>query len=834
MATIGPLDAGMRITSPARELKEQAPPSTTAPASPDQALDRPALVLKGRSAAQGTLVLAPGIKDMLKVVAPQRDPSTDAAPASSAAALSESTPAASRGAQKFLNIFWNQHQPYYKDEASDSFTAPWVRLHATKDYYDMAAILDKYPNVHVTINLSSSLLRQLDEYVDKLHDFADIESPHRGDPARYPEGHLDRYLDLTMKPVEEWTAADRKFALDNFFNADPEGQIRNQQGYRYLHDKKLAGKDFSDQDFRDLKVWFNLGWMDHMFQAGPVQLIGDKLDGTPMEPVEKVEDTARLIKQGYEQGYGNSGFTEKDAQAMVLDQYKIMKYVVPVHRHMQNKIAPDGHPQVEVVTTPFYHPILPLINDVNTAAQANPGMSLPTETIHAPEDADAQVAKGAEYYRKNFGHYPRGMWPGEGAVSESVVGAFQRNGIKWVATGNEVAMRSGFVGDNGLMYRIDIDDKHIDHDAPGKITDNTDAMSIVFRSMHDRIGFDYGGVYGRPDGKDAAWDFINRAKGWEHWNGVPAGEDVLVTNMADGENCWANYINDGHDFLNALYGALNDRGSGIATTTPTAFMDEHPLDLQWELEPLAAGTWVGGDFSTWIGESSENVAWTRLKHVRDGIVEAGVPRPDPHTEPPDPASDRQGYFAWKAWEALYAAEGSDWFWWYGNDQGDNSGSDARFADTHRSHMINTYVFGQKAGYPVPYPAEAKLPLDASGLMMEVPPITRDPKASRAAMPADGKTTTDLSIDAFLDQQDPQKLEGVYVDLSPINGPKRAPMTLGKDGRYHLEVTVPRNTPQGKVVLTFTATTDRHTSSLDYLPLEVTGGEPFVGEYQIAR
>ena len=82
--------------------------------------------------------------------------------------LSVSTDSRCTKPKKYLNIFWNQHQPYYKDELNDTYTAPWVRLHATKDYYDMAAILLKYPNVHVTINLSSSLLRQLVDYVEKL------------------------------------------------------------------------------------------------------------------------------------------------------------------------------------------------------------------------------------------------------------------------------------------------------------------------------------------------------------------------------------------------------------------------------------------------------------------------------------------------------------------------------------------------------------------------------------------------------------------------------------------------------------------------------------------
>ncbi|MCL4417045.1 MAG: hypothetical protein M1365_10165 [Actinobacteria bacterium] len=218
--------------------------------------------------------------------------------------------------QRYLNIFWNQHQPYYKDEASDSFTQPWVRLHAAKDYYDMAAILENYPNVHVTINLSASLLRQLDEYVDKLHDFADIESPHRGGLKYYPEGHTDRYLDLLLKPVEKWEKDDKEFALNNFFNADYNAQIKPFDGYRYLYEKRNKGIPFTGQDYKDLKVWFNLAWFDHIFQSGDVKLIGDKIDGTPMEPPESVTSIDDLIKKGGAAGYGNANFSEEDAKSI--------------------------------------------------------------------------------------------------------------------------------------------------------------------------------------------------------------------------------------------------------------------------------------------------------------------------------------------------------------------------------------------------------------------------------------------------------------------------------------------------------------------------------------
>ncbi|MCD6309223.1 MAG: hypothetical protein J7M18_00810, partial [Candidatus Eremiobacteraeota bacterium] len=533
---------------------------------------------------------------------------------------------------------------------------------------------------------------------------------------------------------------------------------------------------------------------------------------------EWVEDTSAIMRKGYLGGYGNAGFTEQDAIRLALDQYKIMKFVIPVHRHMQNKIAPDGNPQVEVITTPFYHPILPLVDNLGKAtAEANPGMAQPADKMMAPEDADAQVVKSIELYKKLFGHYPKGMWPGEGAVAEDVIRAFQKNGIRWIASGSEVAMRSGYHGDTGLLYRIDIDSKYIDSDGPGGTTDNKDAMSIVFRSMHDHIGFDYGGIYGRKDGIEAAWDFINRVKAWQHYNGVPDSEDCLITNMADGENCWQNYVNDGHDFLNALYGALNDPNTGLKTTTPSAFAKEHPVDQQWELEPLAAGSWVNGDFSTWIGEPSENEAWARLKAARNALIEAKVPQPSPHSECPDPAKDRKGYFTWKAWESIYAAEGSDWFWWYGSDQGDNGISDARFSDIQRTHLINSYVFAQKAGYDVAYPEMAKKPLDASSIEIQVPPITRNPEAEPPVITPDGKKETRLLIDVFMDKKDPGEIAGVTVDLRPLGGPEKVPMVKDKKtGKYTVRVSAAPGIETGEKLLKVTAVSSTGPKSIDFI------------------
>lgn len=738
--------------------------------------------------------------------------------------------------KRYLNIFWNQHQPFYKDEAKDEFLQPWVRLHAAKDYYGMAAILADYPNVHATINLSSSLLLQLVQYITKLRDFADVTSSHRGDLNYYPSGHVDRWHDLMVKDVTDWTPEDKLFASDNFFLTDYKAQIQPFDGYRYLYDKRKKGEPFTKQDYRDLKVWYHLAWTDSIFLKGAVSLLGEGVDGKPMEPQEIVKTPAGLIKKGAAGGYGNANFTEEDAKSLAFDQYAILKYVIPVHRMLQNRKAPDGHPQLEVVTTPFYHPVLPLIHDTQLASECNPGMPLPNPPFQAPDDAVTQVVKGRELYTKLFGQPPRGMWPGEGAVAEAVVPAFQKGGIKWIATGQEVLAKSGHAYDNGMIYRIDCDKEFLDHDGPNGTTDNSDAMSIVFRSAHDKIGFNYGALKGGLDGIDAARDFLNDVRSWQHWRGTPQDKDILYTTTADGENCWGNYINNGHDFLESLYGLLNNQGtaSGVLTTTPAAYMEKHPIDEQYELEPLAVGGWVGGEFSTWIGEPSENDAWGRLRTTREALVASGVPRPNPVLTPPSPLEDRQGYFAWKAWEALYAAEGSDWFWWFGDDQRNNPGWQPRYADDFRMHLINAVTFAKQGGFNTPYFPELIKPLDASDVIMPLPPVTANPKGIVADGIGKDRSApmaryAKFSIQAAIDPLCKCKIKDVKIDLASLGFkdkqlliPCESPNINGNLSfkQYTLTVQLPKDIGAGKYILPLVAESTGGAVTRDFIALDV--------------
>lgn len=108
---------------------------------------------------------------------------------------------------------------------------------------------------------------------------------------------------------------------------------------------------------------------------------------------------------------------------MVAEQYKILRNLLPLYRRLQ-----DGG-QIEVSTTPFYHPILPLLCDTALATLDKEGAQLP-ERFAWPEDAEAQIQHAVECYTQRFGRPPQGMWPAEGGVGHAVVPLFARHGIR--------------------------------------------------------------------------------------------------------------------------------------------------------------------------------------------------------------------------------------------------------------------------------------------------------------------------------------------------------------------------------------------------------------------
>src|SRR3954447_23807493 len=294
-------------------------------------------------------------------------------------------------------LLWHQHQPFYKDLVTGEYRLPWVRLHALKDYYGMVKLLDEFPNVHQTFNLVPSLITQIQDYVAGTAQ--------------------DPFLQVAAKPAAELTPDERRFALQYLFQAHPVNVIGRYPRYHELWDTfRSAGdspekalKYFQNQDFTDLQVLSQIAWFDEFFLE----------DG----------DVVSLIAKGRH-------FTAEDQRFVIARERELLGKILPVHADAARKGS------IEISTSPFYHPILPLVCDTTQGAVSTPGLPLPQNRYRHPEDAREQLQRGLNLHQEVFGIRPQGVWPSEGSVSEEVFGIAHELGVKWMATDEEVLGRS--------------------------------------------------------------------------------------------------------------------------------------------------------------------------------------------------------------------------------------------------------------------------------------------------------------------------------------------------------------------------------------------------------
>ena len=285
------------------------------------------------------------------------------------------------------------------------------------------------------------------------------------------------------------------------------------------------------------------------------------------------------------------------------------------------------------------------------------------------------------------------MWPAEGSVAQDILSIFSKHNIKWIATDEKILSRS----------KPNAQPKYYPYFLQSDT--NANGVVIVFRDteLSDKIGFTYQNYHG----KEAADDFIKSILKYAPQEGEP---DRLLTVILDGENAWENYRydNDGKEFLNTLYAKLSQlyKSNQVKTVTVSEYLDGNPKrnipahstesipKLQW----LWPGSWINANYDTWIGETEENQAWEYLLTARNDLEQSGIKAPDPNA--PVPKKGTASWFAYKAWESMYAAEGSDWFWWYGDDQ-TAPGGDKPFDLAFITLIKNVYNYAQETGASMP-------------------------------------------------------------------------------------------------------------------------------------
>jgi alpha-amylase/alpha-mannosidase (GH57 family) len=488
------------------------------------------------------------------------------------------------------------HQPFYKDLWTGQYKLPWTRLHALKDYAGMVRILGEFPTLRQTFNLAPSMLVQIEEYA----------TGRASDP----------FFDCAVAPAEALSEAQRTFVMRYFFQANVERMIRRYPRYGELFDRRL--ERFTDSELRDLQVLSQLVWYDEDRLAA---------DGELQELVRKGRD-----------------FSLADQDLMTRKQREALGQVLPVYR----EFAARG--QIEISTTPYYHPILPLLCDTDIAAVAHHGLPLP-ERFQYPQDARVQLERAREYMRRTLGVEPAGLWPSEGAISDEVLALAAQCGFQWAASDNGVLGRT-----LGREPGIDLTYQAYVWQQEGR------QLRLLFRDhfLSDLIGFEYA----RMDAAAAADHFLERIRANTN------GRDALVPVILDGENAWEWYAAQGRRFLRELYARIM-QDPGLEAATISEALARHPAQ---PLSTIFPGSWINANFDVWIGAEEDNRAWNLLLAARRAY--------DEHAFRASEAARALAY------EELLIAEGSDWCWWYGPEH--FSENQPEFDQLYRDHLANVY------------------------------------------------------------------------------------------------------------------------------------------------
>jgi alpha-amylase/alpha-mannosidase (GH57 family) len=541
-----------------------------------------------------------------------------------------------------LALLWHFHQPSYVDAATGEVLMSWVRLHTVRGYADMAEMARRYPRVKLNFNLTPVLVQQIEQLA---------------------EGSVrDRWGELAKKPADQLTEADRKECLENFFKINWETSVDPYPRYRQLLDLRgrRAGaaqspqnaKRFSEGDLRDLQVWFNLGWCGFAVR-------------------KRYPELERLVAK-------DRDFTEEEKLRVLEIHQEMLKGILQEYR----ALADTG--QVELTTTPFYHPILPLLVDTESARRAMPGVRLPSR-MEAPEDALAQLRKAQELHTRVFGRKARGLWPSEGSVSPEVIPLMAQAGFEYFCT-DELVL---FKGLEAQGKKVD----HVELFQAWRVEEGGATLKALFR---ERPLSDYIGFTASRTAPQVAADYLKIHL--EHIAQIMPKNGIVLLAL-DGENAWESFPDSGEAFLGALYGGL-EKAVGFQTQTLGEYLDRNEGK---PTGPLHSGSWISANFDIWIGDPEENLGWSWIKRTRDFLKQA-------EAKGTVGAEVRAA-----AWEDIYAAEGSDWFWWYGPDF--QTDSDLIFDALFRGRLQN--VYRRLGGTP---PPALSVPICSAELRLGTPPI----------------------------------------------------------------------------------------------------------------
>jgi alpha-amylase/alpha-mannosidase (GH57 family) len=518
-------------------------------------------------------------------------------------------------------ILWHMHQPYYVNPMTKRATMPWVRLHAAKGYLDMIDLVTAHPEVRVNFNFSPVLLRQILELT-------------RGEV-------IDEWENLSRKPAADLDEQDKRNLLENFFKINWDTLVRPVPRYAELLAKRGTNysrssldslvRAFSEDDYRDLQMLYNLQW-------------------TGFSATRRFPELRELRAKGRD-------FTEADKKIIFDIHHKILALVLGEYR------AAAERGQIELTTTPYFHPIMPLVYDTNIARRCQPQAPLPSP-FSAPEDVRAHLRLGQELHEEVFGRRARGMWPSEGSVAPEIVPLMVEAGLNYFCSDEGNLFRS--LKQDPAWNKGEVD--HLELFQGWRVHAGGSSMQALFRDrpLSDFIGFDAAA----NETSRAVEHLISHLKNISRVAPVGRGVTSLIL---DGENAWEAFADGGEKFLSSFYQALISNPE-LETRRIGDYFDAYPARA--ETSTLHSGSWIRSDFDIWIGDPEENKAWEWLKETRQFLTNRLAQQEVPAEQ------------AARAWWEIYAAEGSDWFWWYGPDF--TIDTDLLFDELFRLHLQNVY------------------------------------------------------------------------------------------------------------------------------------------------
>ena len=520
-------------------------------------------------------------------------------------------------------FLWHMHQPYYVDPVTQTAMMPWVRLHGVKGYLDMITVIEDFPGVRVNFNLTPVLLLQIKELIDgKIRDL---------------------WMDWARRPAAELEEHEKFAILENFFKIHWDNLVKpfprywellNKRGLTFYRDDVRRGlRYFSTQEFLDLQVWFNLAWCGYTAERLYPEL-------------------AELKRKG-------RNFTEAEKHRVLDIHLEILRLVIVKYR------AAEERGQVELTTTPFFHPILPLVYDSSFAERSLPGRQFP-KRFHWPEDAAAHLTLAVEQHTALFGKAPRGLWPSEGSIAPELIPLMQRSGIEYFCSDEENLFNS--LKRDPAFKDVVVD--HLELFQGWRVAHDGAAVNAVFREkpLSDFIGF----MAAKNDPAAGAEHLLTHLR---HIAGLVPPDTGLIPLILDGENAWETFADGGEAFLRALYGGIEADSERLRSCTIEEYFGQHPPRKQ--LTTLHTGSWISSNFDIWIGEDEENRGWDLLGETRAFLqrqIDAGALTPEAQAA---------------ALREIYAAEGSDWFWWYGPDF--STDNDGLFDELFRRHLKNVHA-----------------------------------------------------------------------------------------------------------------------------------------------